>query len=337
MKKPLITITLFFLLITTGVISWLFSYKNTYSVTQKITVSTSPQKTFRILTNYNSWPYWSPWINMDSEAKVNIHGMGNSIDDKFNWRGPLIGEAHFQLVDQKIDKKIVLNFLQTKPFEIHSIVEFELTGTDEGTEVTWTTKGTVPFFYRFKIDQIKRVTNDDYARGLLMLKDYIEEGSVAAQVIINGPTQFNGLTFVGKRVTCDKKQLSNSMSETIEDVNNWLVANTTFPEEGVSIYNQMNTEDSCVYTIGIRINNPKSTFPYNGAIVDSIAITKAIKVTFKGKYKHLQNAWSTAYAYAGKYKYSIDADRYPFEIYLNDPAFFPDPHDWMTEVYLPIK
>jgi len=63
---------------------------------------------------------------------------------------------------------------------------------------------------------------------------------------------------------------------------------------------------------------------------------KALKTTLKGNYTNLPKAWEAAMQHITDNGLEQSAEK-PFEIYTNDPGNFPNPSDWITEIYIPIK
>jgi len=63
---------------------------------------------------------------------------------------------------------------------------------------------------------------------------------------------------------------------------------------------------------------------------------KVVKVTLKGNYTNLGAAWGEAFAYMSANNLEQSSEK-PFEIYSNDPGDFPNPANWITEIYIPIK
>ena len=64
--------------------------------------------------------------------------------------------------------------------------------------------------------------------------------------------------------------------------------------------------------------------------------TIVVKVTLKGNYTNLKEAWNIANNYVKDNQLEA-SEMSPFEIYVNDPGDLPNPADWMTEIYIPIK
>ena len=64
--------------------------------------------------------------------------------------------------------------------------------------------------------------------------------------------------------------------------------------------------------------------------------TKALKVTLKGNTSNLNEAWATARKYLENQNMET-SEMSPFEVYTNDHDTLPNPADWKTEIYIPIK
>lgn len=64
--------------------------------------------------------------------------------------------------------------------------------------------------------------------------------------------------------------------------------------------------------------------------------TKALKTTLKGNYTNLPKAWEAAQKHVAENNIQ-QSDMFPFEIYQTDPDNVPNPANWVTEIYIPIK
>ena len=63
--------------------------------------------------------------------------------------------------------------------------------------------------------------------------------------------------------------------------------------------------------------------------------SKVLKTTLKGNYTNLAQAWKETMAYIYENEI-VQSDLKPFEVYTNDPGMFPNPADWITEIYIPL-
>ncbi|MEH6408761.1 MAG: GyrI-like domain-containing protein, partial [Leeuwenhoekiella sp.] len=62
-----------------------------------------------------------------------------------------------------------------------------------------------------------------------------------------------------------------------------------------------------------------------------------LKTTLTGDYKNLKEAWDKTSTYLMQNDYEKSAESPQFEMYIITPAENPNPADWITELYLPIK
>ena len=60
-----------------------------------------------------------------------------------------------------------------------------------------------------------------------------------------------------------------------------------------------------------------------------------MKIILKGNYTYLADAWDVALKHIADNNL-VQSQEKPFEIYTNDPGDFPNPADWVTEIYIPI-
>src|SRR5690606_1354543 len=61
---------------------------------------------------------------------------------------------------------------------------------------------------------------------------------------------------------------------------------------------------------------------------------KALKTTLKGNYSNLQEAWKTAMDYITKNDLVLSEQGPMLEVYVTDSAKYPNPANWVTEIYL---
>ena len=338
MKKLLVYVLFVIILLVGAALIWLATQNGTIDVSRNIEINASPQKVYNLVSNLNVWRDWSPWIAIEPDAETEISGKGNEAGNSLKWEGNLIGSGSITHISLEDLKSIHQHLNIITPFKSEADVLFTFEPTSDGVNVAWKMKSKMPFLFRFLTSQMESMTEMDFDRGLKMLKDLAENDKVSSRVVVKGIEKFDGTAYVGKNVYCTKETVGPAMEQTIYDVGNWLVANSTFPEEALSIYYNFGmNNDTIHFTSGYRLLNTHKSFPFSGAIVDSIPRCNILKVTFYGDYKHLGNAWTAGYSYIQHNKLKPLESIPPFEIYLNDPAFFPNSDDWVTDVCIPIE
>lgn len=299
-----------------------------FQIEKSIDINAPAAKVRRIIQDYGQWGVWSPWLCMEPDATLQMEGTAASIGHAYSWQGDMIGSGRMALaeVTGNVDK-MDLTFL--KPFKSTAKVEFETTTIDDNnTKVSWRMDSGLPFFMFWMVGTMKAMIGMDYDRGLKLLKEYAETGTVTSKTEIVGIVEVPQTHYIGVDASTPLPEIHHSMDTTIPRVIALTEGKTTDDIIG-SIYHKMDIKKQhCEYTSFAPVSQADAT--------DSIASCKAIKVVHTGSYPHLGNAWSTANTYQRHKKIKKNKLIPPFELYINDPAKVAG-KDLVTEIYLPIQ
>jgi len=116
--------------------------------------------------------------------------------------------------------------------------------------------------------------------------------------------------------------------------------NNNLPQTGMpfSLYNEYNTElGTSIYSVGIPTRSKVDTPKDAKILCGQLPKQKVIKTTLKGDYKNLKEAWDAGYDYIAKNSLEINEESPAFEVYKSNPDLQPNPAEWITEIYIPIK
>lgn len=305
-----------------------------FRVSESTIIDAPPEKVFQMVSDFGTWTTWSPWLCAEPNAEVCVSDDPNSEGSVYAWRGEIVGqgEIEHQLLrpGQLIEDEI--RFL--KPFKSTSQVSFEFERVGDGTKITWNMNGSLPWFMFWMVSTMQTLIGMDYDRGLKMLKEYIETGSVASRTTIRGVETVGPIKMLGVRKTCTLDQIQSSMEDAISTTLRKLNAgNQPADGEKISVYHHFDMKSKVFdYTAGVIV--PKETGDA-GLSSWEIPKSRALAVEHVGSYAHLGNAWSAAYQYA-RYKKLKQSKVGAFEIYKNDPDQTA-PADLRTDVFLPLK
>ena len=299
-----------------------------FKVEESIDINATANKVRSAIQDYQQWPAWSPWLCMEPEASLQYEQTAATIGHAYSWEGDMVGAGRMEFaeIDGDIDR-MDLAFL--RPFKSQAKVEFETTELDtENTRVTWRMDSSLPFFLFFMVGKMKSMIGMDYDRGLKMLKEYIETGTVTSKTEVAGIVEMPAIPYVGVSSESTLKNISASMHKTIPKLAALSDGKTTQDVCG-AIYSKMDiTNRHCAYTVFAPVNAADAT--------GEIASCKALKVVHTGDYQHLGTAWATANTYQRHHKIKANKNVHPFEIYTNDPKVVPA-KDLVTEIYLPVN
>jgi len=306
-----------------------------YHVERSITID-KPLKTVRnALQDFKQWPKWSPWLIMEPDAALTYSDRQGQVGATYGWSGVLVGAGSMELMEVHDNAlKMQLNFV--KPFKSTADVGFKLEVVEEGTKVTWWMDGHLPFFMFWMTKKMQSYIGMDYERGLQMLKEYIEMGSVASFVHIEGVFPMKEQTYIGIPRTCAIKELGTVMKKDFEDLYYFMESNHLSTDRiPFAIYNtfdMLRGETNYVACIPINENVKIESHWIRG----SVEARKALKTRHKGRYLHLGNGWITAINFARMKKMKTLNSPVGYEFYPNNPYETAE-KELITEIFLPLK
>lgn len=325
------------IILIVGLLIWLASIDGSYHVKRSISINAPKSKSFDLVADFNTWKSWSPWLCMEPDAEVKITNNGVNEGAINSWVGQLVGSGEIEHIKIENNNSIDQEIRFIKPFKSKSKVYWIFADQGDGCEITWGMQGKMPFLFKFMAKNMEPWIGMDYDRGLKMLKDLLEIGSIASNIKIEGSVNVPHESYIGIKTQAPMNDLAPSMQKCFGKLKQLSKEKSINFEKSVSIYHNFDfTQPDCNYTAGIispHIDLAADSGMYNGNIENQ----KAIKVTFLGDYKHIGNAWSAAYAFARHKKIKIRKKQDPFEFYLTDPELETDPNKWISEIYLPIK
>lgn len=178
----------------------------------------------------------------------------------------------------------------------------------------------------------------DYDRGLLMLKEYVEEGKVNSKLEIQGINHYEGSQFVGLKTSCEISKMKEHMSADWEKIMTYfmqkhpdLIAGAPFSQ-----YHKWSpVKDRVEYTAAMPVHSiPEELL--DGTFVGSMPSVKVHSIKHTGPYHHSGNVWSAQYTRQRAKIFKVNKKVDPFEVYLNSPTNTP-PNELETIVHFPIK
>lgn len=254
-----------------------------------------------------------------------------------NWLATHIEESNFSENPFEIQQKITPSKLP------HSYSNWQLKPNGDGTtNVEWTLQADsvsfgnkVKAFFKGGYENLMDLNNDS---SLDQLNDLVIKNMQVYRVTIDGITEYGGGFYMYKTTSSNASNISNTIAKQYADILNYMNSNT-IPTSGMpfTIYLQRDFDNGdVIMSNAIPVNNQVIVTEDSNVLCGFMERTTAVKVTLKGNYTNLNEAWTKAYQYL-KDKQLTASEMSPFEIYINDPGDNPNPAHWITEIYIPIK
>ena len=306
-----------------------------YHVVRSIEIDANADRVRAATQDFAEWPKWSPWLCMEPDTKLNVFGAPGEAGHNYDWDGEIVGAGSMNIEAISRDRQdMTLKFL--RPFKSEARVTLEVESpSDAETRVTWHMRGKLPFFLFFMLGTMKAMIGMDFERGLKMLKEYVETGTVESHSELLGIVDVPRTHYVGVEARCSMSEIGDSMRQTLPAVHKIATENgVEMSGPPGTIYHEYDMKaQTCHYTSFVPT---PSSAEVSGATSGTIDACKALKVVHTGNYEHLANAWSTGMAYQRYKKLKPLKGQPPFEIYSSDPEQTPV-EDIVTEIYFPLR
>ena len=308
-----------------------------FNVEKTICIDSPIDTVYPMINDFNNWIPWSPWLLMEPEAKVEVAN-----DSKFySWDGDRVGSGNMSVLseDQVGENKVVkydLNFL--KPWKSQADVSFVLTPlSDTQTQVSWTMDSSLPLFLFWMKKMMITFIGMDYQRGLNMLKELVETGSINSKIEMQGESHFPGTLYIGIESQCAFDDIGPAMSRDFTALESFMENHTALINgKSFSIYHKWNmSKQIASYTAAIPVSEIPDNLPDN-MIHAKRPDTKVFTLRHTGAYMHLGNAWSTLYTMERNKEIACKKGQYPFEVYENNEADVAA-NELITDLKFPIK
>ena len=302
-------------------------------VSKSINIDRSPDEIFNKLNDFNQWPQWSPWLICEPDARVEV-----APDAKYyEWEGKRVGSGNMKVTNEQPHGSIDYDLTFLTPWKSTAKVRFELEGAGDSTKVTWIMDSSLPFFMFWMKKSMESFIGMDFDRGLSMLKEYVEDGSVNSKLEFVGEGNYPGCQYLGIKRTCGMAEIGTSMSKDFESLwSNIGQDSDNLAGESFSIYHKWDMRNQQVtYTSGVPLKDLPSN-PPSGMITGKIPASPTYTLRHIGSYSHLGNAWSTLVAMQRAKEFKPKKGFHPFETYQNHPGQVPE-SELITDIHFGLK
>jgi predicted transcriptional regulator YdeE len=306
------------------------------SIQKSIQINAAPELVFARVRDFKQWPQWSPWLSSEPDCALTYSSDGSS----YSWDGKVIGSGKMTRVSEQDHQELRYELQLFKPWKSTSAVTFQFSPKDGGTKVNWAMDGSLPFFLFFLKPLMTGLIGMDYERGLKMLKDYVEIGTVPATIEYPGHETVSGFAYIGIRTRCRIDDIETAMLSDFEKLMGWYEGQD---EESTgkpfTIYHRWELGKGFTdYSVGIPMKEfAVKTAPLpEGFTGGEVPACKAFVIRFTGPYRHLGNAWSAGMMRIQGKLIKQNKKIAPFEIYENDMRETPE-NALITKLCFPVK
>ncbi len=335
---------LFLLLIAfIGTAIYIAVQPNSYKVTRSRTINAPVSILYDNVIDLKNWETWSPWIKKEPSTVITLGEQTKGVNGTYSWIDKN-GAGTMKITEATNNKSIKQN-MQFGEFPASEITWDFTPNTDGSTIVTWNISGeNLPFGFKAYTafsGAMDEQVGPDFERGLEKLDSIAVNSMKVYNIKINGITEYGGGFFIYKTTSATSSNISKIMAKQYSKLMSYMAQNNIVASGmPFTIYNEMNPENgNVIMSNAIPVIN-KINFinltENNDILCGYMAKTRVLKTTLKGNYTNLPEAWKKSMSYITKNNL-IPSDIKPFEIYTNNPRNIPNPANWLTEIYIPLK
>ena len=308
-----------------------------FQLARTAVINAPPGKVFQTIADYGTWTTWSPWLLADPEATVTVSQNSSSVGSTYHWTGTVTGEGELAHRTLQPNQLIEDNLTFIKPFKSLAKTSFQLRPEGQGTHVEWSMDSSLPWFLFWMIPMMKTFIGMDYQRGLNMLKDLIETGSIPSKTNVHGIEPVQSFRMAGVAASTSVDKVGAAMEQS------FATAQATFKRLGVpmngamiSVYTKFNVKAGVFdYISGYVIPKDVQVPANSGLTTWELPACNAFRVEHVGSYRHLGNGWSVANQLA-RHRKLKQSRAGTYEIYRTTPPETPE-EELVTDIYLPLK
>ena len=304
------------------------------NVHQSIHIDAAPAKIFTVINDLQQWERWSPWVIAEPTADINV-----AKDGKYHeWDGKIIGAGNLKIIEE-VENQLVemqLNFL--KPWKSTATTRFELEATKKGTLVHWKMNSSLPLFLFWMKKQMQVFVGMDYGRGLLLLKDLVENGKAHSQLDFQGTTHFSSTDYIGITTQCSTQEIGENMERDFTALMAFVMkeCQDIMNGDALSIYHKFDVIRGKVkYTACFPVTAIPEKLP-EGFIRGSIPDLTTYSIRHTGPYHHIANAWAAGMMHQRGKQFKPVKSFPPFEVMRNSPKNTP-PNALISDILFPMK
>ena len=150
---------------------------NEYSVSRSAHLPARPDVVFKEINNFKNWNAWSPWADIDPDAKVAYEGPESGEGASMTWDGNKeVGSGKMTITKTDEPKHIEIRLEFFKPFKGVNDVQFKLESHGDTTFTTWAMAGKNNFIGKFfdLFMNCEKMVGEKYEEGLANLAKVVE-------------------------------------------------------------------------------------------------------------------------------------------------------------------
>ncbi len=311
-----------------------------YEVERSATIDAPPSLVYKQLEDFDQWANWNAY-HMQSDVDVQLGEQTNGVDTSFTYTDE-DGEGKMTITRLDPNKSISLDMqyehsLGTSRAE----VLYTLTQVENGTQVTMKAQGDKELVEK-AISTIMGTDMDAkigavYEQSLNNLNSYLNNEMKMYTINVDGLIDYSGGYYLYMSSSSTIENLPQLQSQMLRNVHRFMEDNN-IDSYGADMLLYEKFDDlgeNVIFSAAVPVRERVLTAANSSVLVGLMEPQRAIKVTLKGDYSNLNEAWNKGEEYIQVN--GLQRSEQPvFEVYKTDPYKIDNPANYITEIYLPV-
>tara|TARA_R110002020_G_scaffold293535_5_gene509094 strand:+ start:14633 stop:15676 length:1044 start_codon:yes stop_codon:yes gene_type:complete len=314
-----------------------------YEVEESLVIEAPVEVVFKKVNDYRTWEDWGPWKQEDPTMVFNYPENTSGEGANYSWNGK---DSDGSMLTTEVIENSIINqeiTFDTPAGERKATVYWIFTPVENGTKVTWGLRGehtiTDKAYFTLTGYDFDQEMHTMYQSGLEGLSASVKRDMEVYSIKVDGITQYSGGFYMYTTAATTREAITSKIEQLLKKVQLYMEGNEiTIVGKPMTIYNEWDEANgnaiiSCGFPTTTRIIVPNDSEVLSGFI----PAQTVLKTTLKGNYSNLYEAWGQTEDYLSDNNYEASETSPQFEIYITDPKMQPNPANWVTELYQPIK
>ena len=208
---------------------------------------------FAKVRDFRSWPEWSPWLLAEPDAQVTYTKNTTNVGGKYSWNGDIVGAGEMEHIEIREPYRLDMALRFTKPYKSTAKVTMELRDVNHGTDVAWSMDSKMP---AVMIPMFRTMIGMDYDRGLRMLGELMETGTILSRLEVHGTVDRPAIYWIGIESSCSMDNIGPAMTKSFEELKERIEAAGITPTLCLSIYTKWDFKTTtCNYTAAFGVES----------------------------------------------------------------------------------
>lgn len=313
-----------------------------FDVSETKSIQAPVSMVYQNVNDFKNWEAWGPWKQQDSTMTFLYTDKTSGKGASYSWTSENMGAGSMTTTNAaenaSIDQSISFN---TPLGESSSEVYWKFTPNNDGTEVTWGMKGEHSLlekaFMAFQTENFDASMNSMFNKGLQSLDSVLQVAMNQYEVSVEGIKEYGGGYYMYTTTASKQAEIGDRMAPMMGKVAGFMQQNKiAMAGMPFTIYNDWDDlNGTVIFSAAIPVKERIITTE-GDVLCGYMEPLSAVKTILKGNYNYLDKAYEAAETYIQSNNLLKDSSKKMFEIYANDPGEYPNPADWITEVYIPV-